>query len=297
MDKLSNMKAFTVVAETRSFAEAARRLGIAHSVVSKRVKDLEDFLGVQLLQRTTRHVSLTETGFSYLERARKLVEEIEEIEDLVRNKNQNPTGEIRLSAPVSFGIGYLGPAMSGYLGKYPDVTIHASLSDRRVDLTEEGFDLAIRIGELKDSGLISKKLSSTRLVAVAAPGYFKKHGKPKTPKDLSTHNCLSYSNLAEGKAWPFSIAGEKTWVSVSGRFQSDNGDMLREAALSGCGIAMLPTFIVGKHIEDGQLETALEGFKESDFNIYAVYQHRRHLSAKVRTFIDYLGDYFSADRD
>lgn len=293
MDKLSNIRAFILVADTQSFAETARRLGIAHSVVSKRVRDLEDHLGAQLLQRTTRSVTLTETGFAYLERVRKLIEEIDETEELIRNKNQNPVGEIRLSAPVSFGIGYLGPAMSGYLEKFPGVSIRASLSDRHVDLTEEGFDLAIRIGDLKDAGLISKKLSIARRVVVATPQYFKKHGKPQTPADLTKHNCLSYSNLAEGKAWPFLVNGKKTWQPVSGRFQSDNGDMLLEAALSGCGVTILPTFIAGKHVEDGRLETVLESFEESDFSIYAVYQHRRYLSAKVRTFIDYLTDYFS----
>lgn len=292
MDKLSNMKAFALVAQTGSFAEAARRMGLATSVVSKRVKDLEAFLSTRLLQRTTRKVSLTDTGYSYLEYVRKFLDELEEVEESIRNKTQKPIGEIKLAAPLSFGMKYLGPVLSNYLQEYEDVSIKTFLSDRQIDLIEEGYDLSIRIGQLKDSSLISRKLASCRRVVCASPAYFEKYGHPQKPKDLMGHNCMSYTNLAEGKAWPFVIEGKKIWQSTSGRFSSDNGDLLCEAAIAGCGITLLPTFIVGKIIRSGALEIALEEYEEPDYNIYAIYQNRRHLSTKVRTLIDYLSGYF-----
>ena len=292
MDKLSNMKAFAQVAQTKSFAEAAIKLGLATSVVSKRVKDLEEFLGAQLFHRTTRRVNLTDTGYSYLEYVRKFLDELEEVEENIRHKTQKPIGEIKLAAPLSFGVKYLGPALSDYLNKYQDVSIKTFLSDRQIDLVEEGYDLSIRIGQLKDSSLISKKLSTCRRVVCGSPAYFAKHGRPEKPKDLMGHNCMSYTNLSDGKAWPFIIEGKKIWKSTSGRFYSDNGDLLCEAAIDGCGITLLPTFIVGKAVNRGDLEIILEDYEEPDFNIYAIYQNRRHLSTKVRTLIDYLSEYF-----
>ncbi|VAV91392.1 Transcriptional regulator, LysR family [hydrothermal vent metagenome] len=286
------MKAFAQVAQTGSFAEAARRLGLATSVVSKRVKDLEAFLSTQLLQRTTRKVSLTDTGYSYLEYVRKFLDELEEVEEGIRNKTQKPIGEIKLAAPLSFGIKYLGPALSKYLQEYENVSIKTFLSDRQIDLVEEGYDLSIRIGQLKDSSLISRKLANCRRVVCASPAYFEKHGRPQKPKDLMGRNCMSYTNLAEGKAWPFIVEGKNIWQSTSGRFFSDNGDLLCEAAIAECGITLLPTFIVGKPIRSGELEIILEKYEEPDFNIYAIYQNRRHLSTKVRTLIDYLTAYF-----
>ena len=292
MDKLSNMKAFAQVADTGSFAEAARRMGLAVSVVSKRVKDLETHLSTQLLHRTTRKVRLTDTGYSYLEYVRKFLDELEEVEENIRHKTHKPVGEIKLAAPLSFGVKYLGPALSAFLARYPDVSIKSYLSDRPVDLVEEGYDLSVRIGQLKHASLISKKLANCRRVVCASPAYFKDNGRPKKPSDLTLHNCMSYINLAEGRAWPFVVKGKKIWQSTAGRFDSDNGDMLCEAAVAGCGITYLPTFIAGPAISSGKLEVVLEKYEEPDFNIYAVYQNRRHLSTKVRTLIDHLSDYF-----
>lgn len=292
MDKLANMQAFAVVAQTGSFAEASRRLNIANSVVSKRIKDLEDFLGIQLLTRTTRKVALTDTGYSYLEYARKFLDEMEEVESAIRDRTRKPVGAIKISAPVSFGMQYLGEALSTYMEKYPDVVVKTYLTDRRIDLVEEGYDLAIRLGPLNDLSLVAKKLADCRRVVCASPAYFKKHGWPKTPRDLKGHNCLSYLNLADGKAWPFMVDGKKIWQPVSGKFLSDNGDLLQQAALNGTGITFLPTFIVGEALKDGRLKVALEEYEEADFNVHAVYQHTRHLSIKVRTLIDHLSDCF-----
>lgn len=293
MNKLANMLAFRAVGEAGSFAIASRKLNLSNSVISKRVKDLEDFLGTQLFTRTTRKVTLTETGYSYLEYVRKFTDELEEVEARIRYKMDRPVGEIKLAAPLSFGMQYLGPAITSYLEKYPDVTIKTYLSDQRVDLMENGYDLTIRTGPLEDSSLIAKKLVSSRRVVCASPSYFKDKGKPKTPEDLKKHNCMSYLNMADGKAWPFMIDKQRKWQSVSGHFLSDNGDLLHEAALSGYGITLLPTFIIDKSLQNGLLDTALEAYQEDDFHIYAVYQHTRHLSTKIRTLIDHLSTRFS----
>jgi len=293
MDKLANMEAFRAVGEGESFASAARKLGLANSVVSKRVKDLEDFLGAPLFIRTTRKVTLTETGYSYLEYVRKFTDELQEVEARIRHKMDKPVGEIKLSAPLSFGMQYLGPAIASYLAKYPEVTIKTYLSDRRVNLVEEGYDLSLRTGPMEDSSLIAKKLVDCRRVVCASPEYYQKYGKPKSPKDLKNHNCMSYLNLADGKAWPFIVDGKRKWQNVSGAFLADNGDLLHEAALSSCGVTFLPTFIVGDSLKTGKLEIALEDFEETDFNICAVYQHTRHLSAKIRTLIDHLSHCFA----
>ncbi|VAV91339.1 Transcriptional regulator, LysR family [hydrothermal vent metagenome] len=282
------MQAFAEVGQTGSFAEAARRLGLARSVVSKRVKDLEAYLQTQLLVRTTRKVRLTDNGYGYLEYVRKFLDELEEVELALRQHRENPVGTIKLSAPLSFGMQYLGEALSSYLEKYPDVTINTYLSDRQVSLIDEGYDLSIRMGPLKSSSLIAKKLVNCRRVVCASPAYFEKYEKPETPNALKGHNCLGYLNLAEGKAWPFLIDGKRTWQAVSGRFAVDNGDLLHQAALEGCGITLLPSFIVGNSIRDGKLQPVLQAYEETDFNVYAIYQHTRHLSTKVRTLIDHL---------
>ncbi|MTI09948.1 LysR family transcriptional regulator, partial [Curvivirga aplysinae] len=285
MDKLANMQAFEAVGRTGSFAEAARKLNVANSVISKRVKDLEDFLGSQLLIRTTRQVNLTDTGYSYLEYVSRILNEIEEVEARIQYKIDKPSGTIMLAAPLSFSLQFLGPTIASYLDKYPGVEIKTYLSDRSVNLMNEGYDLAIRTGPLKDSSLIAKKLVNCRRVICASPDYFKKYGKPHLPQDLKDHNCLSYLNLADGKAWPYMENGKRKWQNVSGNFSSDNGDLLYEAALASHGITFLPTFIVGEAIQTGKLITVLNEYEETDFNIFAVYQHTRHLSTKIRTFI------------
>lgn len=292
MDKLANMQAFAAVGQTGSFTAAARKLKVSNSVVSKRVKDLEDYLGAQLLVRTTRQLSLTETGYNYLEYVRRILDELEEVESLIRHKTEKPTGTIRLSAPVSFGMQYLGPAIASYLAKYPDVTINTYLSDRYVNLVEEGYDLSIRTGPLQDSSLVARKLVDCRRVVCASPDYFYRNGRPDKPEDLRNHNCMSYLNLADGKAWPFYIDSKKIWQSVSGSFNADNGDLLHEAALTGCGVTLLPTFIIADSLKAGKLEIVLEEFEQKDFSMFAVYQHRRHLSTKIRTLIDHLSECF-----
>ncbi len=294
MDKFANMEAFAAVADTGSFAAAARKLNIAHSVVSKRVKDLEAFLEAQLLVRTTRMVTLTDAGRAYLEHVHRIFEQLFEAEAGLRQEISEPSGVLKLTAPLSFGMQYLAPALASYLEKYPKVSVRTHLSDRRVDLAGENFDLAIRVGALKDASLIAKKLAPGRRVVCASPAYLKKHGRPKKPSDLQTHNCLSYTNLAEGKSWPFVVDGKKLSQAVSGNFLSDNGDLLFQAALASGGVTMLPTFIVGQAVEKGALEILLEDYEEKDFDIYAVYQQTKHVSRKIRTLIDHFSECFAA---
>lgn len=282
------MQAFQVVAETGSFSEAARQLGFANSVVSKRIKDLEDFLGTQLLVRTTRKVMLTETGQGYLDYVRKFLDDLEEVETSLRHQTEKPVGTIKLTAPLSFGLQVLAPAIASYLKAYPDVSVKTYLSDRYVDMVAEGYDLAIRIGALEDQNLKVRKLCGGRRVVCASPAYLKKHGRPRNPSDLKNYNCLSYINLAEGKSWPFMVEGKKTWQPVSGNFLSDNGDLLYQAVLADGGIALLPTFIISESLKAGRLEILLEAFEEKDFDVYAAYPQTRHLSVKIRTFIDHL---------
>lgn len=282
------MQAFQAVAEAGGFSEAARRLGLATSVVSKRIKDLEAYLGTQLFVRTTRQVTLTEAGQDYLDHVRRILGDLEEVESGLRYQAQKPAGTIRLTAPLSFGLKTLAPAFHSYLARYPDVTIKTHLSDRRVDLAGEGYDLAIRIGALEGQDLVAKKLCHARRVVCATPDYFARHGRPQHPADLKGHNCLGYLNQAEGKSWPFMIGGKKIRQGISGNFASDNGDLLHQMALAGCGIALLPTFIAADSLNSGALDVALEPFEEIDFDIYAVYQHTRHLSVKIRTLIDHL---------
>lgn len=282
------MEAFVAVSQVGSFAEAAKKLNLANSVISKRIKDLEDYLGVQLMIRTTRKVMLTEAGQDYLVQAQRLLDEINEIESGFRRQTKNPVGIIKLTAPLSFGLQTLAPALASYLEKYPEVSIKTYLSDRQVDLVNEGYDLAIRIGALEDQNLIAKKLGKGRRVVCASPAYLKKHGKPKTPTDLKNHNCLSYLNLAEGKSWPFVVGGKRVWQPVSGKLYSDNGDLLHQAAIASCGITLLPTFIIEESLKQGALDIVLEEYEERDFDMYAVYPRTKHLSIKIRTLIDHL---------
>lgn len=294
MDKLSNMIAFVTVAETNSFAETAKRLHIANSVVSKRIKDLEDHLGAQLLHRTTRHIALTDAGYAYVEHARRFLDELAEVEENLRYRNDNPVGEIRIAAPLSFGTKYLGPAIASFLEIWPDVTVRLIINDNKAEdgLREREFDLIVAIGEIADSGLITKKLAQSRRVAVASPDYLEKHGRPKTPGDLARHNCLSYSGAHDGKSWPFQKDGRNILQRVNGRFISDSGALLCEAALHGCGIALLPTFIVGEHVVAGRLEIVLEDFEQETLDIRLIYPHKRHLATRTRKLIDHLSDYF-----
>ena len=293
MDRLAAIEAFVRVAETHSFSEAARRLHASQSAVSRAVSGLEAELGARLLHRTTRSLTLTEAGRGYFERAARILADLEEANLAVTQLQAAPRGRLRVNAPMSFGFLHLAPALPDFLALYPELSVDLSMSDRFVDLIEEGVDVAVRIGALEDSSLIARKLAPIRRVVCASPAYLNARGTPLAPDDLKQHDCLCNSNIAVLHEWRFAAADGKLWpVDVNGRLSANNGDALRVAALKGLGLANLPTFIVGADLQAGTLMTVLDDFAVQDLSMSAVYPPGRHLSPKVRAFVDFLADRF-----
>jgi DNA-binding transcriptional LysR family regulator len=289
MDRLAMMEAFVRVAETHSFSEAARRMRTSKSLVSRQVAALETELGARLLNRTTRALTLTEVGHGYFQRASQILAEVADANLSVSQLQAAPRGRLRVDAPISFGVLHLIPAISGFLCRCPDVDIELSLNDRYIDLIDEGVDLAIRIGRLADSSLVARKLATARRILCASPAYLAAFGTPATPSDLKGHRCLGYTNIASTREWLFHDRDGRPWpVDVEGRLRVNNGDALRAAALRGIGIVSLPSFIVGGDLQTGTLVSLLADYIPQDFAIHAVYPHSRHLSPKVRAFVDFL---------
>ena len=295
MENLAGMAVFAKVVEAKSFTAAAAQLGISKSAVSKQVSRLEDNLGARLLNRTTRRLSLTETGAAFYERCTRVVAEAEEAALAVTRLQSEPRGRLKLNAPMSFGLLHVAPAIPAFLARYPDLHIDMTMTDSFTDLGEEGYDLAIRIATLADSSLIARRLAPNRRVVCATPAYFERHGTPRRPEDLAHHNCLSYAYMPLEEQWQFSVEGRSRPVAVSGNFRTNNGDALRAAALAGLGVSVLPTFIVGRDIQDGRLAAVLAEHVISNSSVYAVYPHNRHLSAKVRAFVDFLVGQFGPE--
>lgn len=280
---------FAKVAETGRFTAAAQALGLSKSAVSKQVARLEDSLGVRLLNRTTRRISLTEAGMVLFERCRRIAEDLEDARAAVTHLQEAPRGLLRVNAPVSYGIGHLAPVLPGFMAVYPDLKVDLTLADRRIDLVEEGVDVAIRIGNLDDSSLIARRIVSYRRIVLAAPAYWDRAGRPARPEDLARHNCLSYSYLATGRNWSFvDEAGRPLSVRVDGSLTANNGETLVRAAEAGLGVIWSPTFLCAEAANTGRLEPALERFEAEPVGVHAVFPHSRNLSTKVRVFVDYL---------
>lgn len=290
MDKLNGMVVFAAVVETGSFTSAARELGQSKSAVSKQVSKLEDRLGARLLHRTTRKLTLTDVGQAFYERCQRIVEEAEEAELAVTTMQQCPQGRLKISIPHSYGSRHIIPIAAEFMERYQDITVDASFNDRRVDLLEEGFDLAIRIGILQDSSLIARKISEVRSHVVSAPAYWDRHGRPHHPQELADHNCFTYSNLDTPNIWRFPQAsGDEISVRVDGRLHSNSGDISLAVAKAGMGVARLPTFFFCENeLKSGVLEEVLKDYAQARMGVYAVYPHARHLTTKVRVFIDFL---------
>lgn len=289
MDILNCMRVFTAVVETESFTAAGMRLDLSKAVVSKYVGHLEDHLGTRLLNRTTRRLSLTESGVAYYERCTQILADVDEAEQAAGQLTAIPRGTLRVTMPVSFGRIRIAPLLTAYMQRYPDVKLDVTLSDRRVDLVEDGYDLAIRVGYLPESGMIARKLTTDRVVLCAAPAYLKRHGMPQTPEALRDHACLVYSYASTGDEWVLDDAeGKRHAIRIAGPMRVNNGDMLRAAALDGAGIIREPHFIVGTDLQAGRLVELLPDFPPPEIGVYALYPSRKHLSAKVRTFVDYL---------
>jgi DNA-binding transcriptional LysR family regulator len=292
VDRFALLETFVRVAETQSFSEAARRLQVGKSAVSRAIAALEAELGAPLIQRTTRSLRLTEAGSSYYERAQRILSDLDDANRAVREFNASPRGRLRISAPLSFGFLHLAPALADFTRRCPEVTIETALNDRFVDLINEGFDVAVRIGALEDSSLIARKLAPARRVLCASPECLAR-GEPAKPDELANFECLINTNLASPREWRFRRADGSPWpVKVSGRLGLDNGDALRVLALQGLGYVYLPTFIVGADLQAGSLVSVLDAFLPENVAISALYPHARHLSPTVRVFVDFLAARF-----
>lgn len=288
MDRLVWMESFVRVVELGSFAEAARRGGVSRAAISKYMDALEAHLGVRLLNRTTRRLNLTVEGEIYFQRCRRILEEVVEAEQEVTHLHAAPKGLLRVTAPISFGTRHLAALVVEFLTLHPEIELDLVLNDRFVDLVEEGFDVAVRIGNLRDSSLIARRLASTRLVLCAAPAYLVRHGVPLVPEDLSRHVCLLYSLTTSPGLWRFRLQGEESSVRVQGILHANNGEALHAAARAGLGVALLPGFLVTEDLEQGLLVPLLSDYTLPVLGIHAVCPSSRHMSVKVRRFMDFL---------
>jgi DNA-binding transcriptional LysR family regulator len=288
MDLFASMKMFVAVVDGSSFAAAADKLAISRAMASKQIQKLEEYLGTRLLNRTTRRLSLTETGREFHERSVQIISDVDEAEQIAGQMTRRPQGVLRVTIPLSYGQHRLAAIIGDYTQAYPHVQLDISMSDRKVDLIEEGLDLAIRIGALPQSDLIARKIGSVRSVVCAAPTYLARHGTPHTPGDLAQHACLAYTLSGSAAEWRFEGPAGAVAAQIAGPIRADNGDLLRLAALSGAGIVFQPQFIVDADIAAGRLVRLLPQWQSAELGVYAVYPSRKHLSAKVRTFVDFL---------
>ena len=292
MDPLDGIAAFARVVDSGSFSAAARRLKISKSAVSAHVQRLEERLGIRLLNRTTRRLSLTEAGAAYYRHCARILAEAEAAEQAASALQREPRGMLRISAPGAFGWMHVAPAVPAFLKRYPDIGVDISVSPMHVNLVDEGLDLAIRIGVLEDSPLVVRKLAPSRLVLCAAPAYLKERGTPREPDELAKHNCLCTGLLPWGDEWRLHSKRGEVRVAVGGSFRSNSAEMLRAATLDGIGIAVLPTWAVSEPLRKGALRRVLDAWELPVSTIYAVYPGNRLMSMKVRAFVDHLARHF-----
>jgi len=295
IDIVASMRVFTAVVDAGSFAGAADKLDLSRGMATRYVAQLEAHLGVRLLNRTTRKLSLTEAGTDYYQRATQVLAMVEEAETSVAQEASVPRGTLRVTSSQAFGVRHLGWAVTEYMQRYPGVQIDVTLNDRVVDLVEEGFDLAVRVAAHIEPGLIARKLAPARIVACASPGYLKKHGAPKSPEELGDHNCLTYVNWSLQNEWRFRRKDVERKVSISGNLRGNNGDILSTAAIEGLGVILHPTFMVYEALREKKLVRILSDWKVDDLTVFAVYPNRKFLPPKVRSFIDFLAEQFGPE--
>ena len=288
MDKFLEMKTFAAVVDGGSFVQAADALDMSKPAVSRHVAELEQRLGVRLLQRTTRKLSLTEEGRLFYGRCKTVLADVEVAEEEITAQSVAVKGLIKVNVPVSFGLLELAPLWPDFMARYPEVQLDITLADRIVDLVEEGYDLAVRIARLPNSTLVSRKLASTRLVLCASPGYLKKHGRPKHPAELADHAVLSYSLLASGDQWSFEGPQGPVAVTVKPVLRTNSGDTCIAAARKHKGVVLQPSFMVQADLQSGALVELMPTFRSIEFGIFAVYPTRQYVSPKVRALIDFL---------
>ncbi|WP_354254497.1 LysR family transcriptional regulator [Bradyrhizobium sp. F1.13.3] len=295
MDKLGSLRAFVKVVETGSFSEAGRQLRLSRSAMSKYVSDLEESLGVQLLNRTTRHASANENGQLYYERALVILSELEAADQAVTHLQSTPRGLLRINAPMSFGTIRLGPALADFMIKYPEMQLQLVLSDNLVDPVQDGYDVTLRIAELESSSLIARKIAPIPRVICASADYLKRHGTPRHPQDLRGHVSLTYGFLLTGNQWKLTGADGEHWIQPAWSLCANNAEVLRDVALKGRGVALIPEFIAGEALQKGRLKAILKDFWAPPLALYAIYPPTRHLSVKVRLFIDFLVERFGRE--
>ena len=288
MDTIDGMRTFVSVARLKSFTAGAKPLDISTKLASKYVRQLEDRLGAQLFNRTTRSVSLTQTGRAYLERCVPILDQLDELEGLVQERQSELAGLIRITAPTAFGSNELVEVMASFQLKHPKVAIDLHLSDQRIAIVEEGFDIAIRFGKLEDSSLMARRLLSMRVVVFASPDYLAKYGTPVHPQALSSHNCLLQKTSNDPEHWRFRISNRLVSIRVSGSFSANSPRAIAQMAASGNGIGMSPLYVVAPFIGRGQLKLLFEEMEGTVFGLYAVYPPSRQLTARIRALIDHL---------
>ncbi|WP_418103397.1 LysR family transcriptional regulator [Vibrio harveyi] len=288
MDQLSAMRAFVRVAQTGSFSATGREMNTSQTTISKKVAALEKKIGVKLLARSSRDHALTPAGAKYYQTCVDILGELDEAEAEARSEVASPQGTIRISAPVAFGRILLAPIMAEFFQRYPDIKVDLQLSDQHTDLISDGIDVAIRAKQLEDSTLIARHLFDNPMLVLAAPSYLQQHGAPKTLEDLKQHNCLVYSRMKDINVWSFTKQNQKHAVAVNGNFQSDNGDVLLEVALTGMGIVTLPIWMVEHHLKEGRLTQLMNDYTGQNLPFNAVYLQSRYTPLKVRCLIDFL---------
>ena len=294
MDRLTEMEAFAMVVDQGGFTDAARKLGISKSAVSKHISSLEARLGARLLNRTTRRVSPTEIGLVYYDRARRVLNDAGEADSIVTAMQSAPSGVLRLSIPTDFGTALLTPVLDSFLKGFPEISVNMVLKNRYVELISEGFDMAIRLGELEDSSLRARKITDATQRLVAAPSYFAEHGRPERIDDLASHRLLHYSNQASANVWKITApSGEVRQVRGSGWLTVNDGQSLLNAAIKGLGIAYLPSYLYHRAMAAGQVEDVIPDLPQTTLGIYAVYPPGRFTQPKVRAFVDFLMSQFA----
>lgn len=287
--KWDGISEFVYVAEYESFTKAAEKLGISIAKVSRQVSALEQRLNIKLLYRTTRKVSLTQEGRIFYQHCRGVLDSLDAAEQAVTNLQSKPQGMIKLTVPITYGERQLIPLINDFMVQYSDIEVTAFLSNQKIDLVEDGYDLAVRIGKLRDSTMMAKKLSSRTNFVCAAPAYIEKYGIPHSLTELGQHNCL----LGTLDYWHFKESGKEKNIRVAGSVRYNSGYSLIDAAIKGLGIVQLPDYYVQKHLESGELVSLLDSFREPEESIWAVYPYNRHLSPKIRLLLDYLAEHLS----
>jgi DNA-binding transcriptional LysR family regulator len=297
VDRLASMQVFVKVVESGSFAGAAAKLDATPSMVTKHVNRLEAHLGVRLLNRTTRRVSLTEPGSAYYERCVPLLGELDETEAMVGRHGAEPRGTLRLTAPTEFAGLHLGRPIAAFMQRHPDVTVDLSCSNRIVDLVEEGYDAGIRAAPRLEGGIVARRIASSRLVVVAAPAYLRARGTPRTPAELERHACVCFSEPVPMVELHYSLAGRKGAVRLHDRLRTNQSLVLLEATRQGHGVCLMPSFLAGPDLRARRLRRVLPEADFGTFGLHVVYPHRRFLLAKVRAFVDFMAAWFGGDPD